>query len=106
DAVTITGPGATNLIISAQNASRVFSVNVPNVVANVTITGMTITGGRISPNNVVDTTGDGAGIFTSNENVVLDGVVVSGNVDAATTADSGGGIGVDSGGLLTVRNSV
>jgi parallel beta-helix repeat protein len=100
DDLTINGPGVGLLTVSGNNASRVFDINLLNRVLNVTMSGMTITGGRI-------TSGDGGGMYTADENVTLNNMVISGNTVAggATNDDSGGGIAVGGGGSLTVRGS-
>jgi len=116
DSVTMTGPGASLLTVRrAPGATtpqmRIFSVNGPGVI-NVTITGMTITGGNTAgnapglPGN--GPTGDGAALQMFDDTVVLDRVVITGN----TSGSEGGGIDVVSGvgtggggGFLTIRNS-
>jgi len=107
DAVTITGPGASTLLITANGGSRAFNITDGTTTKiAVTLTGLSISGGRISTDGVsLTTAGDGAGIFMSNENVTLDGVVVTNNNMFAAPTDGGGGIGIAGGGLLTVRNS-
>jgi hypothetical protein len=101
DAVTITGPGASNLTISGNNASRVFQMDSDLAGGTVTITGVTITGGN--------TTGQGAGINfycdLGSGNLVIDGVVITGNTDE----DLGAGLYFDrchNGSDLTITNSV
>ncbi|MFO0808472.1 MAG: right-handed parallel beta-helix repeat-containing protein [Gemmataceae bacterium] len=98
DDLTITGPGAANLTINGNNAGRVFNVNNASVVLNVALSGMTVTGGRI-------TSGDGGGIYSTGDNVTLDSMVISGNTVAGTTSDGGGGIATGSGGVFTIRNT-
>src|SRR5262245_1646447 len=99
DSVTINGPGAANLTVSGNNASRVFNIsNGAATVLNVTVAGLRITGGRVTGE-------DGGGVFIDNENVtILDSVIIANTVVAATFT-SGGGIGVSNKGQLTVRNS-
>ena len=60
-----------------------------------TTAGLTITGGASSAS--------GGGIHVTNENLTLDGVVVSGN--RTTGGSGGGGIAIDNAGSLTVRSS-
>jgi parallel beta-helix repeat protein len=99
DDLTITGPGASQLSVSGNNANRVFEINLISRVLNVTLSNMTVTGGKI-------TSGSGAGIYTADENVTLNNMVISGNTVAGLVGDSGGGVGVGGGGILTVRNSI
>lgn len=94
DSVTLTGPGATSLSVSGNNASRVFNTYNGTSVLDVTISGLTITGG-----NAVE----GAGIRNNDENLTLDSVVISGNA----AAGDGGGLWADGFNMnLTVRNSI
>jgi predicted outer membrane repeat protein len=75
DSVTIIGPGSGKLTISgaatASLTNRIFSIIVPNVVANVTISGMTLTN--------ANSTGAGGAIVVSDENVTLSDMVITGN---------------------------
>lgn len=89
----INGPGADQIIVSANNASGVFRVNDGlggNIDQNVTIEGITISGG----NSVV-----GGGI-RNDEMLTLDGVHLTGN----TATNSGGAIHSNFAPLI-VRNS-
>jgi fibronectin-binding autotransporter adhesin len=100
DSVTIQGPGASLVAVSGNDASRVFDIKGSGVIA-VTIAGLTVTHGKTTSGSTSgSTTGDGAGIQTEDENVTLDGVVVSNNVSTG----EGGGIGVGFPGTLTLRN--
>jgi parallel beta helix pectate lyase-like protein len=88
--VTINGPGAGNLAVNGNAASRVFE----NFASDVTISGFTITNGSV-------TNGGGGGIFSDGGNsatLTLSNCTVSGN-----SAEFGGGI-VNSNGTLTVSN--
>ena len=113
-AVTITGDGAKNSIINAQQLSRVFYLGTG--AGNVTLSGLTITGGATWGNNsygagiLSDSTGtltvtdcaitrnlttgylgDGAGIFTKSGPLVMTNSTISGN---ATTGERGSGAGI------------
>jgi hypothetical protein len=92
--VMIDGPGAANLTIDAQRHSRVFAVVQDPVSAgnNVTLDGLTITGGQATPS-------DGGGVFSDCGNLTISNCILAGN-----SARNGGGIftGRDSG--LTVSN--
>lgn len=93
DAVTITGPGPAQLTVNGSGASRVF--NVINGMAQFTasISGLTITGGSSSL---------GAGVRLTDETLVLDNVVISGN----SASLDGGGLWADGFAMgLTVQNS-
>lgn len=94
DAVTIQGLGADKLTISGNNSSRVFKVddNNENNQVNVSIEGLTITGGTTSGED------DGGGIW-NRDNLTLKNTVISDN----EAADDGGGIRND--GELTIINS-
>ncbi|NJL80922.1 MAG: hypothetical protein HC917_22830 [Richelia sp. SM2_1_7] len=87
DAITIEGLGANQLTISGNNASRVFKIDDSNGnnKINVTIEGLTITGGKTTAGD--DNNDDGAGIW-NRENLTLKNVVVRNN----QAADDGGGI--------------
>jgi hypothetical protein len=85
--LTIVGPGATNLAVSGNFASRAF--NITNAV--VSISGLTIKNGFISgPNSPAGVTGSpglGGGIYNQS-NLVLSACILSGN-----SARGGGGTG-------------
>jgi parallel beta-helix repeat protein len=101
DDLTITGPGAALLTVSGNNTSRVFDTQdtLGTRVLNVTLTNMTVASGRL-------TSGAGAGLYTGNENVTLNNMVISGNTNAGTSFDSsGGGIAVGGGGALSLINT-
>jgi hypothetical protein len=93
--VTITGPGSAKLIISGNNASRLFLVNNGSpVVENFGISGLTLTQGKATG------TEEGGGIDVGSENLVLKDVVITNS-----TALRGGGIHVGANGRLTMENS-
>jgi|GEM_PF-3282274 len=98
DAITIEGNGANQLTISGNNASRIFKIDDSNGSnkINVTIEGLTITGGKVLVGN--DSTDDGAGIW-NRENLTLRNVVIRDN----QAADDGGGIRND--GTIAIINS-
>jgi Right handed beta helix region len=88
---TISGPGASQLTISGNHASRVFSVNPTTA----TISGLTITAGSdpgLGPT--------GGGIYALGADLT-----VSDSVVTDSHASAGGGIGVRGGGSLTVTSS-
>src|SRR5262245_32271627 len=96
--VTITGPGAGALTVSGSNISRIF--NIDNVAAgaiNVTISGLTLTLGNVPTSSLVS---GGGAILEADENLVLSGVVITGN-----TAKGGGGGMAVLGGRLTLEGS-
>jgi hypothetical protein len=102
--LTISGPGAGNLTITnaTVNGSADFNINiVPPTSSSVTISGLTITGGRAR-----DTSGGGIDA-ESVATLTLDGDVITGN--QATIRDNrssagGGGVFVN-GGTVNVSNS-
>jgi hypothetical protein len=92
DGLTITGPGAGELTIDANNSSRVFSVNSG---ATASLSGLTITGG----NGAGIATGNGGGIYIASGATVT----LSDSTDSGNTAFLGGGI--LNFGVLTVTGS-
>ncbi len=121
DSVTISGTGATSLTIDGDNSSRVFYLYNGAATLDITLSGMTITGGNAST---------GGGIVDFDENLTLVDSVVTGNTSSGkggglwadgfnmtltirrteisnnTAGDDGGGIYVeDTGGLLTIEDS-
>ncbi|MFL6194729.1 MAG: choice-of-anchor Q domain-containing protein, partial [Thermoanaerobaculia bacterium] len=96
DSVEIQGPGATDLAVFG-NYNRVFYLYNPAALLDVTISGLTIGGGEAT---------DGGGIADIGENLVLDGVTLTGN----HAINEGGGLFVLSGGkgdsaTITIRQS-
>jgi hypothetical protein len=94
--VTITGPGASLLVISGGDVSRVFNITPNN---EVVITGVTITDGFVNgtfPANA------GAGIYNDEATLTLNNVVVR---DSTATGD-GGGIYNDSGTVVLNATTV
>lgn len=102
DSVTISGPGATQLIIDASGRSRVFDVDDGddgNQLA-VGLGGFTLTGGRADDGNDESNTDDdfGGGIFSTENLVILDTTIIDNH------AVNGGG-GISSRGNLIVQTS-
>lgn len=83
DSVDIQGPGATQLAVDAGGTSRVFYVYNPSALIEVTISGLTITGGSAE---------FGGGVADQDESLTLDAVFVTGNeaVFGGTSGDGGG----------------
>jgi hypothetical protein len=122
DSVDIQGPGASVLTVSGNNASRVFYLYVSATTIDVTISGLTITGGNANigggvvdfdENLVLDsvvitgntTSGDGAGVWADGFNMTL--TIQSSTISGNTSGDDGGGMYVeDTGGPLTIQNTV
>lgn len=92
--LTISGPGANLLTITGNNVSRVFSIAAG---FNVSLSGMTITGGN-GAGTVAS--GSGGGIFNNAGTLTLANSTISGN-----TATFGGGIRNFTGGTLIVINT-
>jgi hypothetical protein len=94
DSVTITGPGADQLSVNGNAASRVFHISSGKTV---TISGLTITNGSAGA-------GNGGGIWNDHATLTINSCTVSGN-----SASSGGGIfnnGAHPGGAIaTINNS-
>jgi hypothetical protein len=89
--ITIAGPGATNLTISGNNASRVFEV-ASTVPKNVTLSGLTVSNGVAFL---------GGGILNSGV-LTVSNCTLSGNV----TTTRGGGGGIHNDGTLTVSGTM
>lgn len=93
DSVDIQGPGAAVLTVSGNNASRVFYLYNGAATLDVTISGLTITGGNAS---------NGAGVIDFDENLILDHVTITGNTASGDGAALwGDGFNMN----LTVRDS-
>ncbi|MES1241472.1 MAG: choice-of-anchor Q domain-containing protein, partial [Acidobacteriota bacterium] len=122
DSVDVQGPGASVLTVSGNNADRVFYLYANAATIDVTLSGLTITGGNanigggvvdfdenLTLDSVVITgnaaTGDGGGVWADgfNMNLTIQNSTVSGN----TSGDDGGGMYVeDTGGPLNIQNSI
>ncbi|HEX3554739.1 MAG TPA: IPTL-CTERM sorting domain-containing protein [Thermoanaerobaculia bacterium] len=97
DSVDVQGPGQAVITVNGNNASTVFYVYSSAATLDVTISGLTLTGGLASR---------GGGIVDNGENLVLDHVTVSNNT-ATGEGGVGGGLWVDgSTNSVTIRNSV
>jgi len=97
DSVDVQGPGQAVVTVNGNNASRVFYVYSSDALLDVTISGLTLTGGNAST---------GGGIADNGENLVLDHVTVNNNT-ATGEGGVGGGLWVDgTANSLTIRNSV
>src|SRR5262249_16627346 len=91
--VEIQGPGADNLTISANGASRVAHLSNAGRQIAVTISGLIMTKGSV--------TGSGGAILAGDESLILDAVWIN----SSTATVNGGGVAVDDFGALTVTNS-
>jgi hypothetical protein len=96
DPVTINGPGASAVTVDGGGANRVFNVDGPGII-DVTIAGLTVTNGNS------ESQGDGGGIRTTDENLTLDRMVITGNTAGAD--NDGGGVTATTVAFITVRNS-
>ena len=85
--MTITGPGAANLAISGNNASRVFYIGNPS--ASVTISGVTIADGNSG-------TGQGGGIWNYGGTLTLNDCDIINNTSNAGSSVKVGGGGISS----------
>ena len=100
--LTIDGPGAGNLTISGNNASRILLIDNGNSSTNaaVEISGLTLAHGRI----VTAASGDLGGAILSRESLILDAMAIIDNF----AENEGGGVyaSASSGGQIAVRNSL
>ena len=97
--LSIQGPGSIDLTISGNNASRIFQIDGGVSSQNVSISGMTLTDGRVTDHS-------GGAIYSSNVNLTLEDLVITQNI-ASTVANNylfGGGI-YQGYGSLTITNS-
>jgi hypothetical protein len=90
----IAGPGATNLAIDANHASRVFSITSN---ATVSISDLTVGGGHAADAFSNGAEGGGGGGIHNAGELVLNGCAVSGNIAGAGAF--GGGLGGNGGGI-------
>ncbi len=88
--LTVAGPGAGVIAVSGNNASRVFSIAAT---FTVTLSGLTITGGRVTELG-------GGGIYNGGA-LTVTGSTISGN-----SGFGGGGGGIYNAGTLTVSGSI
>ena len=114
NSMTITGAGANLLTINAGGNSQIFNVDngSPTVMAQVSITGMTLTNGSASVDNQED---EGGAIYNA-EDLTLSGDVISGAVGAGVRnsgtlkstddAFTGNSADVAGGGILSDGGSV
>ena len=95
--LTISGPGASSLAISGNNASRIFSISLGTIV----ISNVTVRNGSVPIGN------HGGAIYISNPSVVLtiDNCIFSANHADGTYSDGGAIFALPSGDL-TINNSV
>jgi hypothetical protein len=103
DDLVITGPGAANLTINGGNGTRIFNVDNLTAIINVTISGVTVTGGNGSSGGSGPVAADGGGIRTTDENLTLQSMVITGN--GTTGSNDGGAMAVMGNGYVIVRNS-
>ena len=102
-ALTISGLGAGSLTISGNHASRVFDIAAPNT-DDVTISGLTITGGSFS--GTTTPRGGGGILLDTGRTLTLDGDTITGNQVSVSSAGFAGGGGVYADGEdMTVSNT-
>lgn len=99
DPVTITGLGALNTVIDAETHSRVF--NISSTAGNVTLEGLTVTGGRTDVDNA-----SGAGIrYLASGTLTLNDVAVTTNATTGSNSQ-GAGIGTTTGSVILIDSTV
>jgi len=97
DSVTIQGLGMTKMSLDAGSASRHFNIDGEGVL-NVTITGMTLTGGRTSQELQSER---GGSIYVNGENLTMDSVRMNANT---AQKSYGGAIHLQGAASLTFKN--
>jgi hypothetical protein len=97
DSVTVTGSGAGLLTVSGNNASRIFAVDGPGILA-VVISGLTLTGGRSAGSDLE--TDVGGAVYNRDENLTLAGCVFTNN----SAVTGGGAVGMAYAGTLTMTD--
>ena len=100
--VTIRGAGYVTTTISANHIDRVFQVHAGN---QVTIDGLTVTGGQLGGLDQPSPTSSGAGIANF-ANLTLTNSLVTDNNWGSYIQSTGRGGGIFNSGMLTVRNSI
>jgi predicted outer membrane repeat protein len=104
--LTIAGPGAGQLTVSGNNASRVFEVAKKAIVA---LNGLTISNGYVvsmqAKSGYGTTDGEGAGILNQGTLTVSNSTLSHNTAALGTDANFWAGGGIDSYGTLTVSNS-
>lgn len=95
--LTVNGTGANRLAISGNDQSRVFFVGTS---ANLTLTGITVTGGRVTGSS------GGGGIFNNAGTLLINNSTISGNsaIGGGNGSNNGGGI-FNIGGNVSLTNS-
>lgn len=98
--LTISGNGADVLKISANNSSRIFSINY----SDVEIEKVTLTGGKATGDNL-----GGGAIYSLNSALNLDSVFITGNtagVSASVDPEVGGGLAFQDGVCFIVNSTI
>jgi fibronectin-binding autotransporter adhesin len=95
DAVTITGPGASKLTLSGNNASRVFNTQSAPAAATISVSGLTFISCKSSS--------AGAAFFANNQAITLSACTFTGNA-AINLPGGGGAVAVQGTGTLTATD--
>ncbi len=99
--LTISGPGASQLTIDGNHQDSVINVDAPAQTDDVTISGLTLTGGASS-----DPSGGGAIFADAVNTLTLNGDTITGNSATVSAGNlGGGGVLTDARTLTTVTNS-
>lgn len=93
DSVDVQGPGAAVITVDGDDASRVFYLYAGGALLDVSISGLTVTGGNAPY---------GGGIVNYGENLTLDGVTITGN----HAGSAGGGLWTTGGGEVPAPTSL
>jgi hypothetical protein len=98
--MTITGPGAGMLTIDAAHLSRHFNVSDDTAAQiKVSMSGLTLINGQ-APDPTATVSGNGGSIFSRNEILSLDGMVITGNKTSSVV-----GVGRPSGGAISMGDA-
>ncbi len=97
DSVSIAGPGQHLLKIDAQNLSRLINFNAAS--GNLSLSGLTLTGGRTTEGDIGSLSSGGAIRFASSGTLTLDNVAVTNNRTLGNGA-RGGAIFADAGNIV------
>jgi hypothetical protein len=101
--VTINGPGAGMLTVSGEDASRVFNITGPAAVGTITLSGLTISNGRLGSAGL----SFGAGIYNTSPGTlnINDSVITTNSIAGINNPAAGAGIAHETAGTLNINDS-